>query len=94
MESGDESALHRASTALWLATLSLMTAFMQTAALADRYLLASRIAANFNMLADQPCFSAASRGSFSRLGERWTRKARILAPPVGYTRSDFGLQVL
>jgi len=89
MDIREDSALLRASNGLWLATLSLMTAFMQTSAPANRHLLARRIAANFRMLSDQPCFSAASRCSFSRLGERWARKARLLAPPVGYTRNDW-----
>lgn len=89
MDTQEDGALLQASNGLWLATLSLMTAFMQTGAPAHRHLLARRISANFAMLSDQPCFSAASRCSFSRLGERWARKARIFAPPVGYTRHDW-----
>lgn len=91
MESPEHSALHRAATALWMATLSLMTAFMQTSAPAHRYLLARRISANFVMLSGQPCFSTSSRGSFTRLGNRWASKADGLKPRTGYTGGDFGL---
>ena len=59
--------LHEASRALWLATLSLMAAFMQTQAPAHRYLLARRIARNFETLRSQDCFSADCRRRFDRL---------------------------
>ena len=67
--------LEDASRALWLATLSLMAAFMQTQAPAHRYLMARRIARNFDTLQAQDCFSADCRRRFARLGARWTRQA-------------------
>lgn len=67
--------LQDASRALWLATLSLMAAFMQTQAPAHRYLMARRIARNFDTLQAQGCFSPDCRRRFARLGARWTRKA-------------------
>jgi hypothetical protein len=67
---------------LWAATLSLMTAYMQTQAKAHRLLLARRIAANFATLAAQEdCFSADSRASFTRLQRRWQATAERLSPP-------------
>ncbi len=70
--------LQDASHALWLATLSLMTAFMQTQAPAHRYLMARRIARNFETLRDLECFSADCRARFERLGSRWSDKADLL----------------
>ncbi|RYY84755.1 MAG: hypothetical protein EOO24_37300 [Comamonadaceae bacterium] len=70
--------LHEASRSLWLATLSLMTAFMQTQAPAHRLLMARRIARNFETLREQECFSADCRERFARLGARWTATARRL----------------
>jgi hypothetical protein len=67
--------LAQASRALWAATLSLMTAYMQNTAPAHRYLLARRIARNFSTLATQDCFDTACRASFERLAERWHSKA-------------------
>ena len=67
--------LQAASRALWLATLSLMTAFMQTQAPAHRYLMARRIARNFETLTRQECFSEDCRRRFARLGARWHRQA-------------------
>ncbi|MGE4240576.1 hypothetical protein [Ramlibacter sp.] len=67
--------LAEASRALWLATLALMTAFMQTQAPAHRYLLARRIARNFDTLHRQECFSAVNRQSFGRMRIRWNDKA-------------------
>lgn len=75
-----ELALARASQALWLATLALMTAFMHTAAPAHRLLLARRIVCNFETLQEQPCFDEASLESFRRLHERWSLKVRRLTP--------------
>ncbi|HEY1230453.1 MAG TPA: hypothetical protein VGF26_24355 [Ramlibacter sp.] len=72
--------LHEASRALWLATLSLMAAFMQTQAPAHRYLLARRIARNFETLRTQDCFSPECRRRFDRLGARWQRQADRLRP--------------
>ena len=63
--------LAQASRALWAATLSLMTAYMQTPAPAHRYLLARRIAANFGTLCTQDCFDPGCRASFARLADRW-----------------------
>lgn len=67
--------LQHASRALWLATLSLMTAFMRTQAPAHRYLMARRIARNFETLREQECFSADCRRRFERLGRRWHAQA-------------------
>ncbi|HVE54612.1 MAG TPA: hypothetical protein VNB23_14625 [Ramlibacter sp.] len=72
--------LAQASRALWAATLSLMTAFMQTAAPAHRYLLAQRISRNFDTLSRQDCFDARCRASFARLADRWARNAQQHAP--------------
>ena len=71
--------LTQACTALWMATLSLMTAFMQTQAPAHRYLLARRIARNFHTLREERCFSSESRVMFSRLAQRWSSRADQLA---------------
>lgn len=76
--------LHDASRALWLATLSLMTAFMQTRAPAHRCLMARRIARNFETLRAQECFSDDCRRRFERLGTRWHAQADKLQgrPPA------------
>lgn len=76
-----DSPLQRAYTALWFATLALMTAFMQTPAPAHRLLLARRIAANFATLTAQESFSEPARASFDRLHRRWHAKAIALALP-------------
>lgn len=73
--------LQQASGALWLATLSLMTAYMRTSAPAHRRLLARRIARNFDTLRAQECFAPATRESFGRLARRWARRADDLAAP-------------
>jgi len=65
------TALAAANRALWLATLALMTAFMQMHAPAHRLLLARRIARNFETLSRQECFDARTRASFTRLQARW-----------------------
>lgn len=77
-------ALHQASRALWLGTLSLMAAFMQTQAPAHRYLMARRIARNFETLREQDCFSDDCRRRFARLGSRWQAQADRLrgGPPA------------
>lgn len=67
--------LQDASRALWLATLSLMAAFLQTQAPAHRYLLARRIARNFETLRAQECFPADCRSRFGKLQARWTAQA-------------------
>jgi hypothetical protein len=72
--------LSQACQSLWLATLSLMTAFMHTAAPAHRYLLARRIARNFDTLRDQPCYTDKTRADFAALAHRWQRKAEALSP--------------
>jgi hypothetical protein len=75
--------LNEASRALWLATLSLMTAFMQTQAPAHRYMMARRIACNFDTLRRQECFSAETRGRFARLVARWNDQAdRLQGKPL------------
>src|SRR4051812_7417096 len=76
----DLAALSRASSALWLATLSLMTAYMHNTAPAHRYLLAWRIARNLSTLREQECFSASTRESFARLAVHWRHQADALAP--------------
>ncbi|WP_332816120.1 hypothetical protein [Ramlibacter sp.] len=68
-------ALREASRALWLATLSLMAAFMQAQAPAHRLLMARRIARNFDTLREQDCFEPACRRRFERLGRRWHAQA-------------------
>ena len=73
-------ALTRACAALWTATLSLMTAYMQTVAPAHRYLLARRIGRNLDTLSRQDCFDAGCRASFSRLARRWQLRAEQVAP--------------
>jgi hypothetical protein len=77
-----------ASRSLWLATLSLMTAFMQTQAPAHRYLMARRIARNFETLCGQECFSPDCRGRFERLGRRWHATAERLRPGTEPSRWD------
>lgn len=72
-------ALSQACAALWMATLSLMTAFMQTAAPAHRYLIARKIASNLGVLREQECFTAECRMIFSKLALRWAAKADQLA---------------
>lgn len=71
--------LEEACQALWLATLSLMTAYLHNRAPAHRLLLARRIARNFATLADQPCYDATARARFLRLQARWDATARRLA---------------
>lgn len=78
--SGSAAQLAQASRALWVATLSLMTAFMQTPAPAHRYLLARRIARNFETLAGQDCFDPDCRARFGRLSHRWQAKSEQFAP--------------
>ena len=73
-------ALQRACTALWVATLSLMTAFMHNTAPAHRYLIARKIAKNLAMLhEEEQVFTAECRMIFSNLAQRWTAKADQLA---------------
>ena len=73
--------LAQAARSLWLATLSLMTAFMNTQAPAHRYLLARRIARNFETLSRQTdCFGADCCRRFGRLAARWDRQAMAHSP--------------
>ena len=72
--------LAQASRALWVATLSLMAAYMQNPAPAHRLLLARRIARNFDTLGRQDCFAAGCRASFLRLARRWRARAEQLTP--------------
>jgi methionine-rich copper-binding protein CopC len=75
------AALSQACSSLWLATLSLMTAFMTQRAPAHRYLLARRIARNFATLRAQPeCFSAPTLAKFEAMEQRWQLKAERLSP--------------
>jgi hypothetical protein len=74
------SSLAQASRALWLATLSLMTAFMQTPAPAHRHLLARRISRNLATLSRQECFDAGCRGRFEQLSRRWQARSEQFAP--------------
>jgi hypothetical protein len=87
----DALALSRACTALWMATLSLMTAFMQTAAPAHRYLIARKIAKNLCILREQDCFTAECRMIFSNLSQRWHAKADQLAHHEDRPRGGTGL---
>src|SRR3954471_23539842 len=77
------TSLQEASRSLWLATLALMTAYMQQQAPAHRYLLARRIARNCDPLHARDCFSPDCRQRFARLGSRWQRTADRLreGPP-------------
>jgi hypothetical protein len=76
----DIAGLSQACHSLWLATLSLMTAFMQTAAPAHRLMLARRIARNFVTLSEQECFAPHARESFARLAARWQVRVERLSP--------------
>ena len=74
-------ALAEACHALWSATLSLMVAFMHTSAPAHRYLLARRIARNYEtLLREGDCFTPEARASFAKLASRWADKAEKLSP--------------
>jgi hypothetical protein len=84
--------LHDASRALWLATLALMSAFMQNQAPAHRLLLARRIARNFDTLRQQECFSPECRGRFARLVTRWNAQAdRLQGKPQGLGERFLGM---
>lgn len=72
--------LVQASRALWVATLSLMAAYMENPAPAHRLLLARRIARNLETLAGQDCFAAGCRATFARLARRWHACAEQLTP--------------
>lgn len=87
----DALKLSRACTALWMATLSLMAAFMQTPAPAHRLLIARKIAKNFALLHEQDCFTVECRASFSKLAQRWTAKAEQLGSQQDRPRGGLGL---
>lgn len=88
----DKLALTEACSALWVATLALMTAFMQTAAPAHRYLIARKIAKNLAMLREEEAvFSAECRMIFGNLAQRWSAKADQLAPGQDRPRDRMGL---
>ena len=89
-----DCALERACIALWCATLALMTAYLQQPAPAHRLLLARRIAANFQTLAQQESFSPASRDSFARLQRRWDANAATLSRPAKRQRGGGVLERL
>jgi hypothetical protein len=80
--------LAQANRALWVATLSLMTAYMNNQAPAHRYLLSRRIARNFDTLARQDCFDSGCRASFARLARRWDARCEQLAPDPAPVRSS------
>ncbi len=82
--------LSQACTALWSATLSLMTAFMHNTAPAHRYLLARRIARNLATLQEQDCFSDESRQTFGKLARRWQDKAQRLSGNDGCVNGGIG----
>ena len=86
----DALALSRACSALWVATLSLMAAFMQTSAPAHRYLIARKIARNLETLREQECFAPACRVTFAKLSQRWTAKADQLARQEDQPRGGIG----
>jgi hypothetical protein len=79
--------LAQASRALWMATLSLMTAYMQNTAPAHRLLLARRISRNFDTLARLDCFDTGCRASFTRLAHRWRARAEPPAPAAEPART-------
>lgn len=88
----EKLALTQACSALWVATLALMTAFMQTAAPAHRYLIARKIAKNLDMLHEEEAvFSTECRMIFGNLAQRWSAKADQLAPGQERPRDGMGL---
>lgn len=90
----DAQQLAQACHALWSATLSLMVAFMHTGAPAHRYLLARRIARNFETLrVEGDCFNRDTRESFVKLAQRWNEKATRLSP-AQEGRPSGGLRML
>ena len=87
----DSLAMSRACAALWMATLALMTAFMQNTAPAHRYLIARKIARNLGTLNEQDCFTTEARMIFSNLSRHWQVKADQLAPNEERPRGGIGL---
>ena len=90
----DALALSRACTALWLATLSLMAAFMQTSAPAHRYLIARKIGRNFATLRQEDCFTNECRTSFAKLSQLWNDKADQLVRQEDQPRGGIGFHSL
>lgn len=86
----DALALSRACTALWVATLSLMAAFMQTSAPAHRYLIARKIARNLATLCEEDCFTADCRARFAKLSQHWSEKADQLGRQEDRPRGGIG----
>jgi hypothetical protein len=84
------SPLAAACRALWLATLGLMTAYMQVQGPAHRVLLARRIAFNLETLSQQESFGADCRGRFRMLASRWQARAASLAPRQDRRRDGTG----
>jgi hypothetical protein len=82
--------LAAACRALWLATLGLMTAYMQLQGPAHRNRLARRIAANLATLSGQECFSADCRRRFSRLSGQWQARAAHYAAASDQPSSGTG----
>lgn len=81
------SALHGACAALWLATLSLMTAYMQNPAPAHRLMTARRIARNLDTLSRQDTvFTPDCRSTFARLAVRWSGIATRVSMPSAASR--------
>jgi len=93
-DGADQLALSRACAALWMATLSLMTAFMQNPAPAHRYLIARKIARNLGTLREQDCFTRECRMIFNNLSQRWTAKADQLASQEDRPRGGIGLRAV
>ena len=94
LDEASAEALSRACAALWLATLSLMTAFMHNTGPAHRYLLARKIAGNLELLEQQhDCFTAEARATFLRMAGRWAARADRLARQEDRPRGGFGLLV-
>jgi hypothetical protein len=88
----DYLALQRACTALWVATLSLMTAFLHNTAPAHRYLIARKIARNLSTLhEEEQVFTVECRMIFSNQAQRWTAKADQLARQDDRPRGGIGL---
>jgi hypothetical protein len=91
LKGAQEQELAQACMALWVATLSLMTAFMHNQAPAHRYLLARRISNNLATLQQQECFSRESQATFGKLCRRWNGTADQLGQQQSLPRRGGGL---
>ena len=87
----EEIVLTRACNALWVATMALMTAFMQNPAPAHRDLIARKIARNLGTLREQDCFTTECRMIFSNLAAHWITRADQLAVNDERPRGGIGL---